>query len=99
MTNTRSKWPTAQHLQQAATEIRQAAAGMPPELQNFPDPVADWLDKTALDMAWLAPFRPHEIGHLPWQIATRIAHGILNLPDADTCAICHTQDDRTEAPQ
>lgn len=87
----RSQWPAAQHLQQAAAEIREAAAGLPEELQDFPGYVPAWLDKTALDMAWLAPYRTHELGYLPWQIAVRIAHGILNLPDADACTTCHPQ--------
>lgn len=85
----RSSWPAAQHLQAAADEIRQAATGMPEDLQDFAGPVADWLDRTALEMAWLAPYRRHELGRLPWQLATRTAHGVLNLPDADTCTTCH----------
>lgn len=91
MTNTRSQWPAAQHLQQAADEIREADSGMPPEMQGSSAPVADWLDKTALDMAWLAPYRRHELGYLPWQLAARAAHGILNLPNADTCTTCHAR--------
>lgn len=89
MAQPRSQWPAAQHLQQAASEIREAATGMPAELQDFPAPLPDWLDKAALDMAWLAPYRKHELGYLPWQLAVRVAHGVLNMPDADTCAICH----------
>lgn len=85
----RSQWPAAQHLQQAADEIRQAVSGMPDELQVLQGPVADWLDTTARKAGWLAPYRRHEVGYLPWQIATRAAHGVLNLPDADDCTICH----------
>jgi hypothetical protein len=89
MTQPRSQWPAAQHLQQAAAEIRQATAEMPTELHSLHGPVSHWLDTTALEAAWLAPYRRHEIGFLPWQIATRAAHGVLNLPDADTCTTCH----------
>lgn len=94
MTNTRSKWPAAKHLQQAAAETRQALAGMPEELQTLKEPparTAAWLDETALEMAWLAPYRPHEIGYLLWQLAVRIAHGVLNLPDADSCPTCYPE--------
>lgn len=94
MSQTRSKWPAAQHLQQAAAETRKALAGMPEDLQPLkesPARTADWLDETALQMAWLAPYRQHQIGYLLWQLATRIAHGILNLPDADSCSVCHPE--------
>jgi hypothetical protein len=96
-TGKRSAWPAAQHLQQAADEIRDATAGLPDELRVLSGPVADWLDKTALEGAWLAPYRPHELGYLPWQIATRAAHGILNLPTADACTTCHTHTREPEA--
>lgn len=91
VTVTRSRWPAAQHLQQAADETRQAAAELPDDVSKCLDPMADWLDKTALDMAWLAPYRQHEPGHAPWRIATRAAHGVLDLPNPDTCPICHPQ--------
>jgi hypothetical protein len=94
MTSKRSKWPAAQHLNQAADEIRQATSALPDELANHlatPTTMAGWLDRTALEMAWLAPYRQHEIGHLLWQLATRAAHGVLGLPSADTCPVCHPE--------
>lgn len=91
MTQTRSKWPAAQHLHQAADHLRQPDPHLFDYQQAYHAPVADWLDKAALDMAWLAPFRDHEGGYQPWRNATRIAHGILGLPDPDTCTTCHTR--------
>lgn len=87
---TRTKWPAALHLQQAADELRDLAAAIPAPLNTYADPVADWLDTAANDMAWLAPYRDHEGGWRPWQTATRIAHGVLGLPNPDTCTTCHT---------
>lgn len=89
MTTTRSKWPAAQHLQQAAAETRKPDSNLDPELEHYTAPVGDWLDKAANEMAWLAPFREHEGGYRPWRTATRMAHGILGLPDPDTCTVCH----------
>ncbi|MFJ3043567.1 hypothetical protein [Streptomyces tendae] len=89
MTNTRSQWPAAQHLQEAATEIREAAADLPGLLP----PLADWLDKTAVDMAYLVPIKRDNVAYLPWQIAARVAHGVLGLPNADSCLTCHTYPD------
>ncbi|MGW2739173.1 hypothetical protein ACWC4D_33860 [Streptomyces sp. NPDC001288] len=91
MPDPRSKWPTAQHLQQAADQLREDDAKLAPELKGYNTPAADWLDKAALEMAWLAPFREHEGGHLPWRAATRMAHGLLGIPDPDTCTTCHSR--------
>lgn len=88
MTDTRSKWPAARHLQQAADQLREVTGADP--FPGYSDPVADWLDKAANEMAWLAPFREHEGGYRPWRVATRFAHCVLDLPDPDTCATCHT---------
>jgi hypothetical protein len=90
MPTNRSKWPAASHLQQAADQLRNVMHDVPDSLQSYADPVADWLDATANEMAWLAPFREHEGGYRPWRIATRIAHTVLGLSDPDTCATCHT---------
>ena len=78
----RTQWLAGRHLQQAADQLRDVG----PDLH----PVADWLDKTANQMAWHAPYRAHDGGHRPWQLATRIAHIALGLPDPDTCPTCHT---------
>jgi hypothetical protein len=86
---TRTKWPAAQHIQQAADEMRQPDQNLDPEREHYTAPLADWLDKTANEMAWLAPFRTHEGGYRPWRAATRTAHGVLALPDPDTCPVCH----------
>lgn len=86
----RSKWPAAHHLQEAADQLRDVAPEIRPDLRGYADPVADWLDKTANDMAWLAPFREHEGGYRPWRLATRMAHGILGVPDPEDCSVCHT---------
>jgi hypothetical protein len=97
MTDTRSKWPAARHLQQAADRLRTLDINLHPDLQDHCVPVADWLDKTANEMAWLAPFRDHEGGYHPWRNATRIAHGVLELPDPDTCTTCHTHNRNRKA--
>ncbi|MEU1273036.1 hypothetical protein [Streptomyces sp. NPDC005799] len=87
----RSKWPAAQHLQQAADQLRDLGPDLHPDLRSYADPVAEWLDKTANEMAWLAPYRDHEGGRQPWRVATRIAHTTLGLPNPDTCPTCHTR--------
>ena len=89
MTDTRTKWPSASHLQQAADRLRDLGPGLHPDLRGYADPVAEWLDKTANEMAWLAPYREHEGGYHPWRVATRIAHTTLGLPEPDTCPDCH----------
>lgn len=88
---TRSKWPAAQHLQQAADQLRDVAPEIHSDLRGYADPVAEWLDKTANEMAWLAPYRDHEGGYRPWRVAARIAHAVLGLPDPDGCTVCHTR--------
>ncbi|MDX2948030.1 hypothetical protein [Streptomyces caniscabiei] len=91
MTSTRSKWPAAQHLQQAADQLRAPIASLADtEHEHYTVPVADWLDKAANELAWLAPYREHEGGYLPWRAATRMAHGLLGISDPDTCTTCHT---------
>ncbi|MGA5670118.1 hypothetical protein ACPCTG_32135 [Streptomyces pseudogriseolus] len=97
MTNTRSKWPAAQHLQQAADQLRDLMPAIEAPLNGYADPVADWLDQAANEMAWLAPFHDHEGGYKPWRVATRIAHTVLGLPDPDTCTTCHTHPRKKEA--
>ena len=88
---TRTQWPAAHHLQQAADRLRDLGPDLHPDLSGYADPVAAWLDKAANEMAWLAPYREHEGGYRPWQVATRIAHTTLGLPDPDTCTVCHTR--------
>lgn len=90
MPQTRTKWPAASHLQQAADQLRNLLPSSEFLLAGYADPVADWLDSAANEMAWLAPYREHEGGYKPWRIATRIAHTILGLPEPDTCTTCHT---------
>lgn len=90
MTDRRTQWPAARHLQRAADQLREIAPQIGGELWGYADPVADWLDKAANEMAWLAPYRDHEGGYQPWRAATRIAHATLGLPDPDTCPDCHT---------
>jgi hypothetical protein len=85
----RTKWPAAQHLQQAADRLRERDLNLDPEREHYTAPVGDWLDKVANEMAWLAPFRDHEGGCGPWRAATRMAHGLLDLPGPDTCTDCH----------
>jgi hypothetical protein len=96
MPETRSKWLAARHLQQAADQLREVAPQIPGDLQSYADPVAEWLDKAANDMAWLAPYREHEGGYRLWRVATRVAHGVLGLPDPEACATCHTHDGKPE---
>ncbi|MFD8899877.1 hypothetical protein [Streptomyces ardesiacus] len=91
MTNTRSRWPAAQHLQQAADQLRAHDPHLADYQQDYHAPVADWLDEAANEMAWLAPFRDHHGGYRPWRNATRIAHGVLDLPNPDDCPVCHTR--------
>ncbi len=91
MTNKRSKWAAAQHVNQAADTTLQPDTNLDPEQEHYTAPVGLWLEKTALEMAWLAPFREHEGGYRPWRTATRMAHGILGLPDADACTVCHPE--------
>lgn len=91
MANARTKWPAAQHLQQAADQLRLPNSNLADtEHEHYTVPVADWLDKAANEMAWLAPFREHEGGYRPWRFATRMAHGVLDIPNPDTCTTCHT---------
>jgi hypothetical protein len=90
MTGTRTQWLAGRHLQQAADQLRDLGPNLHPDLRGHADPVADWLDKTANELAWLAPYREHEGGYHPWRIATRIAHTTLGLPDPDACPTCHT---------
>ncbi|MEV5915800.1 hypothetical protein AB0M00_43825 [Streptomyces chartreusis] len=97
MPQTRSKWPAAQHVLEAADRLRVPIANLDTE-DLYTAPVADWLDKAALDMAWLAPFREHEGGYRPWRAATRMAHGLLGIPDPDACTTCHTHP-RTQKEQ
>lgn len=91
MTGTRTKWPSASHLQQAADQLREPDPNLDPEREHYTAPIAEWLDKAANEMAWLAPYREHEGGYHPWRVATRIAHTTLGLSDPDTCAVCHTR--------
>jgi len=89
MADSRTKWPSAAHVQQAADRLRTPDLNLGPERQHYTSPVADWLDAAANDMAWLAPYRDHEGGYHPWRAATRMAHGLLTLPDPDGCPDCH----------
>lgn len=90
-TTTRTKWPAAQHLQQAADRTREPDPNLGTEREFYTAPLGDWLNKVANEMAWLAPYREHEGGYRPWRTATRAAHGVLGLPDADGCTVCHPQ--------
>jgi hypothetical protein len=90
VTATRTKWPAARHIQQAADQLREPDPNLDPEREYYTAPLGDWLDKAANEMAWLAPYREHEGGYHPWLVATRIAHGVLGLPDPDACPDCHT---------
>jgi hypothetical protein len=85
----RTKWPSAQHLQRAAGQTREPDPNLDPERKFYTAPLGDWLDKAANELAWLAPYREHEGGYRPWRTATRAAHGVLGLPDADGCSVCH----------
>ncbi|MGX1483404.1 hypothetical protein RKD45_002480 [Streptomyces griseus] len=67
---TRTTWPSAAPLQQAA-DIRRAAGD--PEL-------ADWLDATANALAWLAPYRDSEPGYGMWEAALVVARRVLGTP-------------------
>lgn len=89
MTATRTKWPAARHIQQAADQLREPDTNLDPEREYYTAPLGDWLDKAANEMAWLAPYREHEGGYRPWRAATRAAHGVLGLPDPDACPDCH----------
>ena len=62
---TRTSWPQAKELQQAADAVR----SVDPEL-------AEWLDATANAMAWLAPYREGENGYRMWQAAVAVARKI-----------------------
>lgn len=94
----RTKWPSAQHLQRAADLTREPDPNLDPEREHYTAPLGEWLDKAANELAWLAPYREHEGGYGPWRAATRAAHGVLGLPDADSCAVCHPER-RTPAPR
>ena len=90
MPNKRSQWPAARHVLEAADLLRIPDTNLDTEREHYTVPVADWLDKAALEMAWLAPFREHEGGYRPWRVATRMAHGVLGIPNPDSCTTCHT---------
>ncbi len=67
---TRTKWPTAKLLQDAADTAR-----------TDPDPVrqalAVHLDTAANNMAWLAPFRELETGYAMWTTAEDLARAVV----------------------
>ncbi|MEV5862347.1 hypothetical protein AB0L83_21865 [Streptomyces sp. NPDC052071] len=67
---TRTTWPSAAPLQQAA-DIRRAAGD---------SELADWLDATANALAWLAPYRDNEPGYGMWEAALVVARRILGTP-------------------
>jgi hypothetical protein len=69
--------------------MREPDPNLDPGRKFYTAPLGDWLDRVADDMAWLAPFREHEGGYHPWAAATRAAHGVLNMPNADACPTCH----------
>ncbi|WP_097964995.1 hypothetical protein [Streptomyces sp. or20] len=74
----RTTWPTAEPLQQAAN-LRRAAG----------DPLlADWLDATANALAWLAPYRDNEPGYGMWEAALAVARQLLGTTTA--CPECGT---------
>ncbi|HEY6114343.1 MAG TPA: hypothetical protein VI172_00140 [Candidatus Dormibacteraeota bacterium] len=88
---TRARWPAAAHLQQAADQMRKPDHNLDPEREYYTAPLGGWLDKVANELAWLAPYRDHEGGYKPWRAATRAAHGVLGIPEPDTCTVCHTR--------
>ena len=69
-TPSRTQWPAARRLQDAADAARSES-----------DPrwhaVADHLDVVANNMAWLAPYRDHEPGLPMWDSANQLADTIL----------------------
>lgn len=72
-TPTRTTWPTARLLQDAADTAR-----------ANPDPLhqtlAAHLDTVANNMAWLAPYLEHETGYPMWTTAEDLASTLLNEP-------------------
>ncbi|WP_431889425.1 hypothetical protein [Nocardiopsis alba] len=66
----RTQRPTAQPLQAAADILRT-------ETDPRWHDVAEHLDVTADEMAWLAPYRDHETGARMWYSAVSLAHTIL----------------------
>lgn len=98
----RTTWPAALPLQQAADTLRAVASDITGPLAGLADPVADLLEEYANNLAWLAPFRPHEGGYAMWETVTRVAN-IVNgtaatgdsaaRPDQpDRCPRCHCDD-------
>ncbi|GAA2946353.1 MULTISPECIES: hypothetical protein [Streptomyces] len=72
----RTTWPTAAELQQAADVSRPG------------DPLlADWLDATANALAWLAPYRDNEPGYGMWQAANAVARRILGTTETPTAQL------------
>lgn len=69
----RTTWPAALPLQQAADTLRTVAPDTTGPLAGLADPVADWLDETANELAWMAPFHGHEGGYGMWEAASRVA--------------------------
>lgn len=67
---TRTTWPTAKLLQDAADKART-------ETDPRWHAVADHLDVVANNMAWLAPYREHETGYPMWTTAEHLARALL----------------------
>lgn len=72
----RTTWPQAVELQQAADRLREFAPDITGHLAGLADPVADWLDDTANALAWLAPYRDNEPGYAMWEAALRVARTV-----------------------
>jgi hypothetical protein len=63
--STRTTWPQAAELRQAADRVRDADSEL-----------AVWLDETANTLAWLAPYREGEPGYRMWEAALAMARKI-----------------------
>jgi hypothetical protein len=79
------------HLQQAADRARETLPEFETSTGALVQPIADWFDRMANNLAAWAPYRDHEGGYKYWQMATRMAHAALDLEvEADVCSVCHT---------
>ena len=76
---TRTSWPAALPLQQAADALRETPF-YTRRLGKLTEPIAAWLDATANSLAWLAPYNPNEPGYDMWQAASLVAAAVNGTP-------------------
>ena len=93
----RTTWPAALPLQQAADTLRAVAPDITGPLAGLADPVADWLDETANELAWLTPFHGHEGGYGMWEAASRVAAAVNGTAVPSAASVLEARKSYTDA--